>query len=121
MQTTITKSIESPSSLSPMSPRSPCSPSIKFNIHAKPFIPQEVLEEMKWYDSKIEEFKKFNKFIFEDEPELKFILSLENTPFENVRGERFKEKPKFEPTLSPLKEVKSWADIVLTSTEACFL
>jgi hypothetical protein len=102
------KSTESPSSMSPMSPRSP----MMFNIHAKPFVPQEVLEEMKWYESKIEEFKKFNKFIFEDEPELKFILSLENTPFENVRGERFKEKPKFKPVLSPLREVKSWSDIV---------
>lgn len=100
-----------------MSPRSPTS--IKFNIHAKPFVPKE--EEMEWFDMKMSEFKKFNKFIFEDEPELKFILSLENTPFENVRGERFKEKPKFNPTLSPLKEVKSWADVVVTSTEACFL
>ena len=93
--------MQSPSSLSPMS----------LNIHAKPFIPQEVLDEMKWYESKVMEFKKINKFIFEDEEDLKFILSLENTPFENVRGERFKQKPKFQPTLSPLKDVKSWADI----------
>lgn len=114
------KNCESPSSLAPMSPSTP---TFKFslNLNAKPFIPQEVLEEMKWYDAKIAEFEKANKFIFEDEPELKFILSLENTPFENVKGERFKEKPKFEPALSPLKEVKSWADIVLTSTEACMM
>lgn len=118
MQTS-NKSLESPSSMAPMSPRSPSS--IKFNIHAKPFIPKEVLEEMEWFETKMSEFKKSNKFIFEDEPDLKFILSLENTPFENVEGERFKEKPKFQPTLSPLKEVKSWADIVVTSTEACFL
>ena len=91
------------------------------NINAKPFIPQEVLDEIKWYESKVEEFKKFNKFIFEDEPELKFILSLENTQFENVQGERFKQKPKFKPTLSPLKEVKSWADIVVTSSEGCMI
>ncbi len=94
---------------SPMSPMSP------FNIHAKPFIPDYIKEEMeierKWYETKVKEFKNFNKFIFEDEPELKFILSLENTPFENVRGERFKEKPKFKPTLTPLKELKTWADI----------
>lgn len=109
---------ESPSSLAPMSPRSPV---MNLNIHAKPFIPQDVLDEIKWYESKMNEFKTFNKFIFEDEPELKFILSLANTPFENVKGERFKEKPKFKPTLSPLKDVKTWADIVVTSTEACFL
>lgn len=102
------KSIESPSSMSPMSPRSP----MMFNIHAKPFVPQEVLEEMEWYELKIKEFKEANKFIFEDNDDLKFVLSLENTPFENVQGERFKEKPKFKPSLSPLKEVKSWSDIV---------
>lgn len=113
----------SPSSLAPMSPTSPRSP-MSFNIHAKPFIPQEVLDEMRWYDAKIEEFKIMNKFLFESTEDLKFILSLENTPFENVQGERFKEKPKFKPSLSPLreiKEVKSWADVVVTSTEACFV
>ena len=94
--------------MSPMSPRSP----MKFNIHAKPFLPQEVLDEMKWYDMKIKEFEQVNKFIFEDNDDLKFVLSLKNTPFENVKGERFKEKPKFKPSLSPLKEVKSWSDIV---------
>ena len=96
----------------PMSPMSPMSP---MNVNAKPFFPenyQRDLElELKWYESKTAEFKRMNKFIFEDEPELKFILSLENTPFENVKGERFKELPKFKPTLSSLKEAKTWADI----------
>ena len=95
-----------------MSPMSPMSP---MNINAKPFVPEryqrEMEAEVKWYESKTAEFKRMNKFIFEDEPELKFILSLENTPFENVRGERLKQKPKFEATLSPLKETKTWADI----------
>lgn len=90
-------------------------PMSPFNINAKPFIPESYQREMeiekKWYESKTAEFERLNKFIFEDEPELNFILSLENTPFENVRGERFKEKPKFKPTLSPLKEIKTWADI----------
>jgi hypothetical protein len=114
--------MQSPSSLAPMSPSNLRSPSsMSFNIHAKPFIPQEVLDEMKWFETKVEEFKKFNKFIFEEEEDLKFILSLENTPFENVQGERFKQKPKFKPTLSPLKDVKSWADVVVTSTEACMM
>lgn len=116
MQTSIKTSIESPSSMSPMSPRSPSS--IKLNLHAKPFVPQEVLDEMKWFETKMSEFKKFNSFIFEDNDDLKFILSLENTPFENVQGERFKEKPKFKAVLSPLKEVKevkSWADVVTSA------
>lgn len=112
-----TSKIESPSSLAPISPRSPMS----FNIHAKPFIPEYLQNEMIWYDIKIKEFKKFNKFIFEEEEDLKFILSLKNTPFENVQGERFKEKPKFKPVLSSLKEVKSWADVVFTATEACMM
>jgi hypothetical protein len=85
------------------------------NINAKPFVPEsyqrEMEAEIKWYENKTAEFKRMNKFIFEDEPELKFILSLENTPFENVRGERLTQKPKFEAILSPLKEMKTWADI----------
>jgi hypothetical protein len=85
------------------------------NINAKPFVPEsyqrEMEAEIKWYESKTAEFKRMNKFIFEDEPELKLILSLENTPFENVRGERLTQKLKFEATLSPLKEMKTWADI----------
>jgi hypothetical protein len=93
---------------SPMSPMS-------LNVNAKPFVPEsyqrEMEAEIKWYESKTAEFKRMNKFIFEDEPGLKFILSLENTPFENVRGERLKHKPKFETTLSPLKETKTWVDI----------
>jgi hypothetical protein len=108
------KNSESPSSRAPMSP-------LSLNINAKPFIPQHVMEEKRWYEIKVEEFKRFNKFIFEEEEDLKFILSLANTPFENVKGERFKEKPKFKPVLSTLKEVKTWADIVLTPTEVCLL
>lgn len=102
------KSINSPtSSMSSMS-------SMSLNINAKPFVPENYrreMEEIKWYENKTAEFKRINKFIFDDEPELKFILSLKNTPFENVRGERIKQKPKFEATLSPLKEAKTWADI----------
>jgi hypothetical protein len=86
------------------------------NVNAKPFFPenyQRDLElELKWYESKTDEFENMNKFIFEDEPELKFILSLENTSFKNVEGERFKEKPKFKPVLLPLKEITTWVDIV---------
>ena len=106
-----TTPMSSTSSMSPMSPMSPMS----LNVKAKPFVPEsyqrEMEAEIKWYESKTAEFKRMNKFIFEDEPELKFILSLENTPFENVRGERFKQKSKFEVILSPLKEAKTWADI----------
>ena len=109
------KSINSPttpmSSRSSMSPMSPMS----LNVKAKPFVPEsykrEMEAEVKWYEIKTAEFKRMNKFIFDDEPELKFILSLENTPFENVEGERFKELPTFKPTLSSLKEAKTWADI----------
>jgi hypothetical protein len=110
------KSVNSP--MSPMSPTarmSPMSLISPMNVNAKPFVPEnyqrELDAEIKWYESKTAEFKRMNKFIFEDEPELKFILSLENTPFENVEGERFKELPKFKPTLSSLKEAKTWADI----------
>lgn len=102
------KSINSPTSPMPMSP---------MNINAKPFVPEryqrEMEAEVKWYEIKTAEFKRMNKFIFDDEPELKFILSLENTPFENVEGERFKELPTFKPVLSSLKEAKTWADIAV--------
>lgn len=117
MQTT--QSIESPSSLAPISPRSP----MPFNIHAKPFIPEHVQNEMMWYDTKIREFKRMNKFIFDEEDDLKFILSLKNTPFEKVRGERLNIKTKlnFKPTLTPLKEVVTWADIVHQSQDTFYL
>jgi hypothetical protein len=89
---------------------------MSLNINAKPFVSENFKHEMeieiKWYDSKLDDFKSMNKFIFEDdENDLKFILSLNNTPFENVEGKRFKEKAKFKAVLFPLKEVKTWADI----------
>lgn len=37
------------------------------NINAKPFFPREILAEKEWYESKINEFIKNNKYIFEDE------------------------------------------------------
>jgi hypothetical protein len=89
---------------------------MSLNINAKPFVSENFKHEMeieiKWYDSKLDDFKSMNKFMFEDdENDLKFILSLNNTPFENVEGKRFKEKSKFKTVLFPLKEVKTWADI----------
>ena len=97
---------------SPMSPMSPVSPMSPMNIHAKPFIPKFVIEEEKMFDELEREFVRQNAFIFECAENLKTILSWNNTPYEDVKGERFRIKKKFVPTLSPLKEVNTWAQIV---------
>ncbi len=91
-------------------------PMYPMNIKAESFVPKNYQSDMeierKWYEDKMIEFECMNKFIFEDEADLEFILSLKNTPFENVRGERFKEKAKFKPTLCTVRELVTWADIV---------
>lgn len=96
---------------------------MSLNINAKPFVPilsVSNLSVSNFNSSPInirmfeENFKKMNSFIFEDEqPDLKFVLSLSNPPFEKVMGKRFKTLPKFKPSMFKLDEETTWADIAI--------
>jgi hypothetical protein len=78
---------------------------------AKEFMPQYQIEENEFFDKLERKFVAENRFIFDyvDEPE--FVLKCKNTEFEQVRGPRFEFK-KFKMSLSTIKDIKSWADVV---------
>lgn len=78
---------------------------------AKSFVPQSVIDENELFDKLERKFVAENRFIFDyvDEPE--FILKCKNTEFEQVSGPRFELKT-FKMSLTTIKDVSSWADIV---------
>lgn len=84
---------------------------MSLNADAKEFFPEYIIDELVWYIGKMEEFKRMNTFIFDEEDDMRYILSF-NIKFERVPGRRINIR-KFSPTLQEVKEKESWVEVAM--------